>query len=278
MKLMQTAYGIAGIAALTILAIALIAIFQRSLLYFPDNTWYLPADVGLSGVQELMLDTADGHKIVAWHLPAANGKLTFLYFHGNGGGLRSRVERFKQFQQAGFGLFMVSYRGFSGGTGSPSERALFADARLAYDYLRGLGRSPRDIALYGESLGTGVAVHLATEREIAAVVLDAPYTSMVDMGRRRYPYLPVEALLIDRFETVTFISKVRAPILIMHGANDTSIPVKMGKALFEMAPEPNVFEVIPGAGHSNIFSFDALPRLQRFVNSHVPLTTATGIK
>lgn len=269
-------YSAAGITAAGFFVIAVIAAQQRSLLYFPDSTYYRPADGGLAGVQEVTLDTGDDAKLIAWYQPAAPGQPTFLYFHGNGGGLLTRAGRFKQFDRAGFGLFMVSYRGFSGSTGTPSEQAMFSDARLAYDHLRSRGLRPNDIALYGESLGTGVAVHLAAEREIAALVLDSPYTSMVDMGRLRYPYLPVDALLVDRFESIKMIGQVRAPILIMHGANDTSIPVTMGQSMFDAASEPKVFEVIPGAGHSNIFSFDALERMQRFLRAHVGRNTKPG--
>lgn len=269
MKVTYFFYSIACIIAVAVMLIILIAMQQRSLLYFPDTTHYHPSDGGLIKVQEVSLMTEDGAKLVAWYQPAASGQPTFLYFHGNGGGLLARAGRFKQFERAGIGLFMMSYRGFSGSSGRPSEQAMFADARLAYDHLRSRGLAPNDIGLYGESLGTGVAVHLATEREIAALVLEAPYTSMVEMGRLRYPFLPVGALLVDRFESINKIGRVRAPILIMHGTNDTTIPVTMGQEMFAAAPEPKVFEAIHGAGHSNIFLFDALERLQRFLRAHI---------
>lgn len=150
MRVVHVGYGLVGLVLLAAGLIGLVAVYQRSLLYFPDPQRHRPSDAYLAKVHEVVLDTPDGEHLIAWHLPAAAGKPTFLYFHGNGGGLLTRSERFKYFEHLGYGLFMQSYRGFSGSTGTTSEQALFADARLAYDHLRGQGLSPRDIALYGE--------------------------------------------------------------------------------------------------------------------------------
>jgi fermentation-respiration switch protein FrsA (DUF1100 family) len=254
-----------------IFAIAAIAVFQRSFIYFPDKKYYQPKDVHLQDVQEISLQTPDGVRIIAWYLAPAQGKPTFLYFHGNGGGLVNRVERFRLFQKAGYGLFMPSYRGYSGNKGKPTETALFADAKLAYDHLLKQGVKSGRIVLFGESLGTGVAVHLAAEKEVkvAAVVLDAPFTSLVAIGQEKYPWLPVGLLLQDRFDSISVIKQIDAPLLVMQGSTDQVIPVSMAKKLYATASEPKEMKIISGAGHSNIFAFDAMPELKAFIEKNV---------
>jgi fermentation-respiration switch protein FrsA (DUF1100 family) len=257
------------IAGIYVIAAGSLFVFQRRLIYFPDADREVPAEIGLRGVREVTLQTPDGERLIAWHAAAASGKPTILYFHGNGGSLADRADRIRRFTSAGYGLFMPSYRGYSGSTGSPSEAAIVADARLAYDHLRGLGVAERAIVLYGESLGSGVAVRLASERPVGAVILDAPYTSLPDVGKMLYPVMPVRTFMVDRFESKTHITAVRAPILIMHGTNDTVIPLSLGQALFEAAPEPKEIAVIKGAGHSDIYAFGAFPRLEDFLRAHL---------
>ncbi len=174
-----------------------------------------------------------------------------------------------RFAKVGYGVFMPSYRGYSGSTGSPSEAAIIADARLAYDHLRGLGIPERSIVVYGELLGSGVAVRLATERPVGAVILDAPYTSLPDVGKLEYPYMPVQTFMVDRFESKTWIRAVHAPILILHGTDDKIVPLALGKALFEAAPEPKEMAVLQGAGHSDIYAHGALPVVEKFLRAHV---------
>jgi uncharacterized protein len=274
---MKTLIIIVGVlVGLYIVTTGSIYIFQRRLIYLPDTEREAPAESGLSGVQEVTLDTPDGARLIAWYAAAKPGKPTLLYFHGNAGSLSDRADRIQRFAGAGYGVFMPSYRGYSGSTGSPSEAALNADARLAYDHLRGLGLAERAIVLYGESLGSGVAVQLASERPVAALILDAPYTSLPDVGKLFYPALPVQTLMVDRFDSKHRIGEVRAPILILHGTNDTVVPLTLGQELFEAAPEPKEIAVLKGAGHSNIYDFGALPRLQEFIKVHLRDTPAQG--
>lgn len=153
----------------------------------------------------------------------------------------------------GWGVYMMAYRGYGGGTGSPTEAANIADARLAYGALLLEGVEPSSIILYGESLGSGVAVRLATERQVAGVVLDAPYTSIVKVAARSYPFLPVRLLLADRYESEKYIAQVHAPLLILHGERDAVIPVAMGRELFQLANEPKRLAVFPNGGHSDLY-------------------------
>ncbi len=267
---MQTSLTVLAVAA--VLYAGLVAglyAFQRSLIYYPDTQRESPAEAGLDGVEETTLRTPDGETLIAWWVHADPGQPTLLYFHGNAGGLADRRERIERFASAGWGVFMAAYRGYSGSTGKPSEKAIVADALLAYDHLREAGIPARHIVPYGESLGTGVAVQLAAERPVGALVLDAPYTSLPDVGKTIYPFIPVETLTIDRFESKHYIGKVKAPILIMHGAKDATVPIGFGKALFQVAPEPKTMEVFEEAGHSDIYMFGAMDRLKRFIRANV---------
>jgi fermentation-respiration switch protein FrsA (DUF1100 family) len=257
------------IAGIYVIAAGSLFVFQRRLIYLPDTEREAPSEAGLSGVREVVLQTPDGVRLIAWYAPAAPGKPTLLYFHGNAGGLSDRADRIKRFAGAGYGVFMPSYRGYSGSTGTPSELAINADARLAYEHLRKLGVAERAIVLYGESLGSGVAVRLASEQPVGAVILDAPYTSLPDVGKLFYPVMPVQTFMVDRFDSKKHISAVRAPILILHGTNDQVVPFTLGKALFEAAPQPKEMVVLQGAGHSDIYAFGAFSRLDEFLRVHL---------
>ena len=152
-----------------------------------------------------------------------------LYFHGNAGNLGNRSERVRRFLARGWGVMFLSYRGYGGSTGRPSESANVADAKLAYEELRKAGVAPHDIIVYGESLGSGVAVQVAAEKEVGGLVLDAPYTSIVDVAEVSYPYLPVRPFMFDRYETMRFLPQVTAPLLVMHGEDDQRHPGRDGQ-------------------------------------------------
>jgi fermentation-respiration switch protein FrsA (DUF1100 family) len=226
---------------------------QRRLMYFPDRTRISPAEAGLSGVEERLLKTPDGAQVVAWYGKARPGQPTLLYFHGNAGGLVDRAERIRRFMGEGWGVYMMAYRGYAGSTGSPTEAANVADARLAYGALVLEGVEPASIILYGESLGSGVAARIAAERPVGGIVLDAPYTSIADIGAQAYPFLPVRLFLADRYETTKYIGQVRAPLLILHGERDRVIPVAMGRELFRLANEPKRLVTFAGGGHSDLY-------------------------
>jgi len=242
------------LACVAYACIALAAYFgQRSLIYYPNRARTMPAQAGLVGVEERTLVTPDGARVLVWYGKAQPGRPTILYFHGNGGSLLERAERVRRFMGEGWGVYMMSYRGYGGSTGSPSEMANVADARLAHGALVLEGVEPAMVIIYGESLGTGVAARIAVERPAAGVVLEAPYTSIADIGTRAYPFLPVRLFLQDRYETSAYIAQIRMPLLILHGEADRTIPVAMAHELFRLANEPKQLAIFPNGGHNDIY-------------------------
>ena len=237
-------YGAVGLAAY---------LGQRKLMYFPDRQRTLPAETGLAGVEERVLKTPDGERVIVWYGKARPGRPTLLYFHGNGGSLAIRAPRIARFMNEGWGVYMMTYRGYGGSSGSPSEAANVADARLAYHALVSEGVAPRSIVAYGESLGSGIAVRVAAELPVAGVILDAPYTSIVDVAAQAYPFLPVRYFLSDRYETTRYIAGIKVPLLILHGAQDGVVPVAMGRELAQLAPEPKRLVVFPTGHHSDLY-------------------------
>ena len=231
---------------------------QRRLMYMPDIRQFSPASVGLTDVTEQTLETPDGSRLIVWRATPQPGQPTILYFHGNAGGLVARADRLSRYRTRGWGVAMMSYRGYSGSTGRPTEAANVADARQLYERLVSEGIAPHDIVLYGESLGSGVAVQVAANVPVGGVILDAPYTSAVDVAVRAYPFLPVRPLLIDRYESDRRIDRIGAPLLILHGERDGIIPVAMGKALFAAAREPKKLVLFPMATHSDVDQFGAV--------------------
>ncbi len=257
----------AALVALYVLVVLAAWLGQRKLIYVPDTTRYAPARYGLHDVVERELAMPDGARLVAWYSMPLPGQPTLLYFHGNAGGLHSRAERIKRYATRGVGVFMTSYRGYSGSSGSPSEAANVADAIEAYDTLVRDGVRPADIVLYGESLGSGVALQVAAQRPVSGVILDAPYTSMVAMAQRTYPILPVRALLADRYESDRHIVRLKVPLLVLHGAQDELIPVTMGQALHAAATGPKQLVVFPKGGHSDLDSHGAVDAVMRWLQT-----------
>ena len=244
--------------AITILALAVagyillaltITVFQRRLIYKPDPRRITPQGAGYNGVGVWHVPTPDGKTLVAWYAKARPGRPTLIYFHGNAGWIELRSTRLEELVARGYGVLMPSMRSYGGSTGQPSERAIIADAILMYDVLRDSGVAARDIMAFGESLGTGVATQLAALRAVRGLVLDSPYTSMVDLAAHDFPWLPVRYLLWDHFETVRHILRVSAPILILHGEADELVPVGMGRAVYAAAVGPKRLQTYAGAPH-----------------------------
>jgi fermentation-respiration switch protein FrsA (DUF1100 family) len=188
--------------------------------------------------------------------------------------LRGERYRVKHFKDAGLGVLLVAYRGYSGNAGAPTEEGLYADARAALDWLDESGVASTSIVLYGISLGTGVATKMAAEREFAALVLEAPYTSTVDVAAFRFPIVPVGWLMEDRFESLARIGAITEPLLVMHGSSDYTIPQRFGRRLFEAANEPKEGFWPHGLGHDDLFDNGGFDTAIAFIRR----TTALPVK
>jgi len=243
---------------------AIVYLAQRSLMYFPDRTHVTPAAAGLPEATEVPLTASDGVQIRVWHVAPQAGKPVILYFHGNGGALRYRVERFHRLITAGIGLVALEYRGYGGLAGSPSEQGLIRDAEAAYAYAAA-HYSVQQIVVWGESLGSAVAVALAAEKPVDRVILEAPFTSALAIAERRYWYLPVRLLMKDQFRSDERIDKVTAPLLILHGVHDRVVPYAMGERLFELANKPKHIVRFLDGGHEDLDNNGALDAVARFL-------------
>ncbi len=257
-----------ALALIVLYAAVLAALFfaQRSLLYpGAGRDGPLPAvAAGLGGFQDVALTTSDGERLVGWWKPPEPGKALVVYFHGNGGSLRNRRARAEALAGKGRGVLLVSYRGYSGSSGAPTEEGLRIDARTTYDWAA-RAVEPARIVLYGESLGTGVAVRLATERSVGGLILDAPYTSAAEVAAGTYWYVPVSWLMQDQYRSIDIIGRVKAPVLVMHGDQDRIIPFAFGERLFAAAPEPKRFLRLPGVGHTRVLESGGLDAVDAFL-------------
>ncbi len=252
-----------------IYVVAMLALYfgQRKLIYHPDPTHTLPDTLGLAQFREEILDTPDGEKIVTWQAAPQPGQSTLLYFHGNAGTLSGRGGRLQALNDAGLGIMIMSYRGYSGGTGSPSADANARDARQVYDLLRDRGTAPEEIIVYGESIGAGVATQLAQSVAIGGLVLDSPFTSLVDRAAELYPYFPVRPFITDRYPVAEQIARINAPLLVLHGALDQVIPSRMGEAVFAAAAEPKMLKIFPQGNHVDLYNHGALDVVLSFARN-----------
>ena len=244
--------------------LALMYVFQRALIYFPDPKRTAPAQAGLPQAEEVLLTSSDGETLIAWHVAARDGKPVVIYFQGNAGGSNLRADRFNWLTADGTGLVALSYRGYGGSTGKPSEDGLIRDAAAAYDFATAR-YGPKRIVLWGESLGTAVAIALAAEREVAGVMLDAPFASAIDVGANAYPFAPVRWLIKDTFRSDRRIARVKAPILVLHGEQDTIVPIRFGEKLFALAHEPKRMVRFPNGGHVDLDDHGAAKVVKEFL-------------
>lgn len=237
---------------------------QRKLMYFPETVRTAPAAAGFPAAEEVTLDTADGERVIVWHVPPRGANPVVLYFHGNGGALRYRVQRFHDLTREGNGLVALSYRGYGGSTGAPTEAGLIADAEAAYAFAAAR-YAPERLVLWGESLGGGVAVALAAKHQVGRIVLEAAFTSAADIGAAVYWFLPVRLLMKDQFRSDQRIGQVKAPLLFLHGTRDNVVPLAFGERLFALANEPKRMVRFPGGGHNDLDAYGAQAVARPFI-------------
>ena len=229
-------------------------LLQRKLMYFPDPHRPAPAAFGVPTMQPVRVPTADGLDLLAWwSAPARPEAPVVLFLHGNAGHIGVRAFKVKPYLDRGWGVLLLAWRGYSGNAGSPTEDGLYEDGRAALRFLDRQGIAADRLALYGESLGSGTAVQLATETRVGALALEAPFSSIADVARKRFFYLPVSLLLRDRFESIRKIGRVTAPVLVVHGVRDGVVPVEYGRRLFEAANEPKSGHFLERAAHNDLY-------------------------
>lgn len=249
-----------------------IVLLQRHMMYHPNRHIGTPQQYGLLGVSNVVLTAADATTLHAWVHTAREGAPTIVYFHGNAGNLGDRCAKFSAFTDNGFGLVAISYRGFGESAGAPHEQGIYADARAAIDYcLSELHLRPNQLIYFGESLGSGVAVQMASERPPALMMLEAAYTSVETRSAEMFPYLLcVRRLVHDKYDSLRKISGVHAPLVMIHGTLDSTIPLHHGKALFAAANEPKSLVIYPEVHHTDYTNEQILAPLLQAAGTWMP--------
>ena len=253
-----------------ILLLVAVFFFQRNLLYHPSIDSYIKDQSGLepTEIEKVKIATDDNIDLIGWFYNKDIKKFkTVLFFHGNAGSLENRTYKLNHLKNLNVNYLIIAWRGFSGNKGKPSEKGLYNDAKSAIKWLNKKGIKENSIILYGESLGTGVAVEVAQNKNYAGIILESPFTSMVDMGKKYYPFFPIRLLLKDKFESYKKIKNIFIPVLIMHGTVDKIVPYDMGKKMYELANEPKFFYSQEYGDHMVEYDEKLLFELKKFIQS-----------
>ena len=251
-----------------LVVIIFIYFYQRNLLYHPLENNY-QNDKPQFNYEEVSIKVDDELTLKSWLVNKDLEKFkTLLIFHGNAGNLSNRIYKLNELNKLDLNILLISWRGFSGNKGSPSEKNLYQDARAAVKWLNEKKVKNNQIVLYGESLGTGVAVEIAKNSDFNSVILESPFTSIENSAKIYYPYLPVKLLLKDRFDSINKIEMINIPILIMHGEKDDVVPIFMGKELFDKANNPKHSYFTPDDDHMMEFNSELLMEIQKFIKRY----------
>lgn len=238
----------AAIAALAAIVLAAVYFYQDNLLYFPTrNVPGTPEQIGLA-FESVALETKDGVELDAWFIPADSATATILFCHGNGGNIGDRLETIAQFHRMGLSTFIFDYRGYGRSAGKPSEQGTYDDAEAAWRHLTGeRGIDPKTVVILGRSLGGAVAVRLAADHRPGALIVESSFTSLPDIAAKHYPFLPVRWLSRYRYDNRETITRVNAPVLIVHSPDDNLVPFNHGETLYAVANEPKEFLKLSGS-------------------------------
>ncbi len=248
---------------------------QRLLLYRRDHTVPEPRDHGVAEMEAVRIPVGDGIEILSWwHPPREPGRPVVVYFHGNAGHIGERGYKARRMIDAGFGVLLAGYRYNAGAGGAPSEAALLSDARIAMQHVLDLGYEMERLVLYGESLGSGIAVALAADHDVAGLILETPYSSIAEVAQAHYWYTPAKWLIRDRYDSMGRIGRVRAPILLFHGDADKTVPVRFARRLLEAAPKPTQAHFLPGGGHTDLYDLGVGDLVIDFLERQVPAVPA----
>ena len=242
-------------------------IFQRDLLYHPTENNY-DGDKLTVNIQEVKIVTDDNIDLLAWyHNKDINKFKTILFLHGNAGSLENRIHKINHFEDMNINFLLLSWRGFSGNKGKPTEKGLYQDARSAVKWLVKQGVIEENIIIYGESLGTGITTEIAQNKNFAGIILESPFTSMIAAGKSKYPIFPINLLLKDKYESDKKIKNIKSPVLIMHGEEDQIVPFWMGEKMFQMANEPKYSYFTKFDDHMMEYDENLVLELKKFIKS-----------
>ena len=249
------------------LVLVFLYFYQRNLLYHPNENNYSEDKISVD-IENVRIKTSDNIELLGWyHEKNLKDFKTLIFFHGNAGSLENRIHKLNHFRDMNINFLIIAWRGFSGNNGNPSEQGLYEDGKSAIDWLIKKGVSEKNLILYGESLGTGVATHLAQNKNFAGVILETPFTSMIDAAKKFYPYIPVKLLLKDKFENYKKIKNINSPILIMHGEVDQLVPFSMGEKIYEIANEPKYSYFTKYDNHMMEYDENLVLALKSFLRS-----------
>ncbi len=247
------------------LIVIVIYFSQRSLMYHPSTNNFLDENKLNHKIEKIRISS--DNELKAWYFKKNENFKTLLFFHGNAGSLENRIYKLNYLSKLKLNYIIVAYRGFSGNKGNPTEKGLYKDARAAKYWLNLNNISDQNIIIYGESLGTAVAIDLAKDHKFAGIILESPFTSMLELSRKYYPWAPSKLLLKDKYETDKKIKKIFSPILILHGKKDKIVPFEMGEELFKKANNPKYNYFIENDGHMIEFNEDLINSISGFISS-----------
>ena len=248
-----------------LIVLGYIYFFQRNLLYHPSVNGYQNDEANFDYV-EVLIQNNEGIKLKAWlHEKDLINKKTILFFHGNAGNLANRNYKLNELSKLDVNFLIVAYRGFSNNHGKPTEKGLYEDAKSSLDWLKLKGVKEKNLILYGESLGTAVAIETAQNKNLAGIILESPFTSMLELAQKYYPVLPVKFLLKDKYETVNKLPNVTSPILVLHGKLDAIVPFAMGEKLYQQANKPKFKYFIDNDDHMMRYDQDLLNEIKKFI-------------
>ena len=242
--------------------------FQRNLLYHPTENNYQNSKIQFD-YEEIFIKVDEEIKLKSWLIKKDFDKFkTLVIFHGNAGDLSNRIYKLNELSKLNINILLISWRGFSGNKGFPTEQNLYQDAETSIKWLNEQKINNSKIILYGESLGSGVAVELGKKNNFNSIILESPFTSIENSAKIYYPYLPVKYLLKDRYETINKIKMVKSPIMIMHGEKDDVVPISMGKKLFEKANFPKHSYFTSTDDHMMEFNPELLKEIKNFIEKY----------
>ena len=256
---------IIGIIVIYSCLLVILFIFQRNLMYHPQENNYFGDKLEVE-IEKVNITTIDNINLLGWfHKKDLNKFKTIIYFHGNAGTLDNRIHKLNHFKNMKVNFLIIAWRGFSGNQGSPSEKGLYIDGQSAVNWILKQGVLEENIILYGESLGTGIATEIAQHKSFAGIILETPFTSMINAAKEFYPYIPVNLLLKDKYENFKKIKNINSPILIMHGEKDTIVPFSMGEKMYQLANEPKYFYFTKHDDHMMVYNEPMLKTLKDFI-------------